>query len=80
MDFDTQTHSFGPLAVIAVMTVFREYVEGRSQSGGEAIFEQNIEDLSTAQSTTTTARKQSKTSGFWQDWATDREAKSGTPR
>ena len=74
--FCMQTHSFGPLAVKAVMTVFREYVEGRSQSGGEAIFEQKVEDVSTVQSTT--ARKQSKYSGFWQDQATDRGAKSGT--
>ena len=73
-DFDMRTHSFGP-----VMTVFREYVEGRSQSGGEAIFEQKVEDMSTVQPTATAARKQSKYSGFWQDRATDRGAKSGTP-
>ena len=78
-DFDMKTHSFGPLAVTAVMTVFREYVEGRSQNGGEATFEQNIEDMSTAQSTTATARNQSKYSGLWQDRVTDRGAKSGTP-
>ena len=78
-NFDMQTHSFRPLAVTAVMTVFREYVEGRSQSGGEAIFEQKVKDMSTVQSATTTAREQSKYSGFWQDWATDRGAKSGTP-
>ena len=39
-DFDMRTHSFGPLVVTAVMTVFREYVEGRSQSCGKSIFEQ----------------------------------------
>ena len=74
-----RTHSFRPLAVTAVMTLFREYVEGRSQSGGEAIFGQEVEDVSTVQSTTTAARKQSKYCRFWQDWATDRGAKSGTP-
>ena len=78
MDFDMKTHSFGPLAVTAVMTVFREYVEGRSQSGGEATFEQNVEDMFTVQSTTATARNQSECSGFWQDRVTDRGAKSGT--
>ena len=78
MDFDMRTHSFRPLAVTAVMTVFREYVEGRSQSGDEAI-KKKVEDMSTVQSTTTTARKQSKYSRFWQDWATDRGKKSGTP-
>ena len=46
-DFDMKTHSFGPLAVTAVMTVFRGYVEGRSQSGGEATFEQKVEDVYT---------------------------------
>ena len=45
------------LSDLWLMTVFREYVEGRSQSGGEAIFEQKVEDMSTVQSTTTTARK-----------------------
>ena len=79
-DFDIRTHSFGLLAVTAVMTVFKEYVEERSQNGGEATFEQNVEDVSTVQSTTATARNQSKYSGFWQDRVTDRGAKSGTPR
>ena len=79
MDFDMKTHSFGPLAVTAVMKVFREYVEGRSQSGDEATYEQKVEDMSTVKSTTATARNQSKYTGFWQDRVTDRGAKSGTP-
>ena len=75
--YTCQHTDFGPLPVTAVMTVFREYVEGRSQSGGEATFEQKVEDVSTVQSAT--ARNQSKYSGFWQDRVTDRGAKSGTP-
>ena len=79
MDFDMKTHSFGPLAVTAVMKVFKEYVEGRSHSGDEATYEQKVEDMSTVKSTTATARNQSKYTGFWQDRVTDRGAKSGTP-
>ena len=79
IDFDMKTHSFGPFPVTAIMTVFREYVEGRSQSGGEATFEQKVKDVSTVHSTTNTARNQSKYSRFWQDRVTDRGAKSGTP-
>ena len=77
-DFDMRTHSFGPLVVTAVMTVFREFIEGSSKCRAEAMVDQRLEDMHTVQSTTT-SRKQSKYSKFWQDRCTDRGAKSGTP-
>ena len=77
-DFDMRTHSFGHLAVTAVMTVFREFIEGSSECGAEDMVDQKLEDVDTVESTTT-SRKQSKYLGFWQDCCTDTGAKSGTP-
>ena len=44
-DFDMRTHSFGPLAATAVMTVFREYVDGKSECGAETLVKQKVEDM-----------------------------------
>ena len=77
-DFDMRMHSFRPLAVTAVMTVFREFVGGSSKCGAEDMVDHKLGDVHTVESTTT-SRKQSIYSGFWQDRCTDRGAESGTP-
>ena len=63
-DFDMRTHSFVPLAITAVMRVFRKFVEGSSECGAEAMVEKKLEDVHIVQPTTT-SRKQSKYSTFW---------------
>ena len=71
-DFDLKTHSFGPLAVNAVMSCFRDFVSGKV--GGTEQVKSSSSYITEAPTAKVPTSDTSKYSGFWEN----RGEKSGT--